>query len=102
MAAARVVVHERAYAIIVLHAYKYPHLAVNGVLLGSPAADEGHGADAASGDPHAAETGHASRRMVHVRSAIPLGHGQLNLTPMLDVALLQVLAPRGATLVRPS
>lgn len=56
---------ERAYAKMILHAAKYPHLAVNGVLLASKA--EGKIVD-----------------------AIPMFHQCLFVTPMVEIALMQV------------
>ena len=58
-----------AYAKIILHAFKYPHTAINGVLL----ANEG--------------TNNHSPKYV---DAIPLFHHNLGLAPMLEVALMQV------------
>ncbi len=59
-----------AFAKIVLHASKYPHAAVNGVLLGEI---EGDG-------------------RVVIQDSIPLFHACLTLTPMLEVALYQIEA----------
>lgn len=58
-----------AYAKIILHAFKYPHTAINGVLL----ANEG-----------------SSGSSVKYVDAIPLFHYNLGLAPMLEVALMQV------------
>lgn len=58
---------ERAYAKMIFHAAKYPHLAINGVLLGSK--DDGVIVD-----------------------AIPLFHQCLYVTPMAEIALMQVIA----------
>ena len=58
-----------AYSKIILHAFKYPHTAINGVLLAS----EGSG----------------SSSLKYV-DAIPLFHHNLGLAPMLEVALMQV------------
>ena len=54
---------------MMLHASKYPSAAVNGVFLG-----------------HLDGAGE-----VVVEDAVPLFHSPLNLSPMLEVALLQVL-----------
>jgi len=54
-----------AYAKIILHALKYPHQTVNGVLLGSP---------------------HSSG-CVTIVDAVPLQHHWTNLTPMMEVGL---------------
>lgn len=59
----------KAYSKILLHACKYPHKAVNGVLISSSV---GGSADAVIVD------------------AIPLFHQCLGLAPMLEVALAQV------------
>ncbi|EUB60759.1 ER membrane protein complex subunit 8 [Echinococcus granulosus] len=56
-----------AFAKIILHVSKYPHAAVNGVLLG----------DIVGG------------KLV-IRDCIPLFHGCLTLTPMIEVALTQI------------
>ena len=58
-----------AYSKIILHAFKYPQQAINGVLL----ANEGSG----------------SPTLKYV-DAIPLFHHNLGLAPMLEVALMQV------------
>ncbi|CAD7006290.1 ER membrane protein complex subunit 8/9 homolog [Ceratitis capitata] len=60
---------ERAYAKTIFHAAKYPHLAVNGVLL-SEKVPKGN--------------------TVQIVDAIPLFHQCLYLTPMAEVALTQV------------
>ena len=62
----------RAYAKIILHAAKYPHCAVNGVLL-------------AKIPPKGQKTGKLS-----LIDAIPLFHQNLGLTPMVEVALTQI------------
>lgn len=56
---------ERAYAKMIFHAAKYPHLAVNGVLLASKTENE-------------------------IIDAIPLFHQCLYVTPMVEIALMQV------------
>ncbi len=58
----------KAYSKILLHACKYPHKAVNGVLI----------ADSIGGNE------------VNIVDAIPLFHQCLGLAPMLEVALAQV------------
>lgn len=60
----------KAYSKLVLHAAKYPHCAVNGVLL----------ADAAK----------VKQKRIEFVDTIPLFHIQLNLTPMSEIALTQV------------
>ena len=54
-----------AYSVLFMHCCKYPHRAVNGLLLGST--EEG---------------------TVRVREALPLFHSPLSLSPMLEAALL--------------
>lgn len=61
----------KAYAKIVLHCCKYPHRAVNGVVIGT-FSDKDQGA------------------AVLIQDAIPLFHQNLSLCPMLEVALRQV------------
>ena len=61
----------QAYAKIVLHASKYPHCAVNGVLL----AEDGKKKES---------------RSVHFVDTVPFFHQTLTLAPMLEVALTQV------------
>ncbi|XP_058818934.1 ER membrane protein complex subunit 8/9 homolog [Topomyia yanbarensis] len=60
----------RAYCKIMLHAAKYPHLAVNGLLLGAK----------------------ASESPTKVLDAVPLFHQCLHVTPMAEIALIQVEA----------
>lgn len=63
----------RAYAKVILHAAKYPHAAVNGVLLAKlPAKDE------------------AKPLKLVFTDAIPLFHQTQGLSPMLEVALTQI------------
>lgn len=62
-------VSPRAYAKILLHTSKYPHKAVNGVLLGDETLQDGE---------------------IYVLDAIPLFHICLGLAPMLEVALARV------------
>ena len=59
----------RAYTKMLLHASKYPHKAVNGVLLGDEAV---HGGE------------------IFAIEAVPLFHICLGLAPMLEIALAQV------------
>jgi len=54
-----------AYAKIILHAFKYPHQTVNGVLLGSQ----------------------SSPNCVTIVDAVPLQHHWTNLSPMMEVGL---------------
>lgn len=69
-----------AYALPVLHAFRFPHATVNGILLGH--------AGVAGGRPSVAE-------------AVPLFHRHLELTAMLEVALNMVslfILPQDASL----
>ncbi|XP_064479748.1 ER membrane protein complex subunit 8-like [Ornithodoros turicata] len=61
----------KAFSKMLLHCLKYPHSAVNGVLL----ADDHR----KSGDT-----------LLHIVDSIPLFHQCLGLTPMLEVALVQI------------
>ncbi|XP_068267239.1 ER membrane protein complex subunit 8 isoform X1 [Nyctibius grandis] len=63
----------QAYCKMVLHGAKYPHCAVNGLLV----------ADRPSGAPRRDQTGPPSLFV----DCIPLFHGTLALAPMLEVAL---------------
>nr|CAG4635028.1 EOG090X0C9C [Alona affinis] len=58
-----------AYSKIILHALKYPHTAINGILL--------------------APEGSNSHSLKYV-DAVPLFHHNLGLAPMLEVALMQI------------
>ncbi|KAG7189084.1 hypothetical protein KM043_008663 [Ampulex compressa] len=58
-----------AYCKIILHAAKYPHCAINGVLLGR-------------------HTSKSSTDEVHIVDAFPLFHVSLHLTPMAEIGLL--------------
>ena len=70
----------KAYAKIMLHCCKYPHKAVNGVVIGT-FSDKDQGAG------------------VQIQDAIPLFHLNLSLAPMLEVALRQVLVCSRATII---
>ena len=59
----------RAYSKILLHACKYPHKAINGVLLGDNS---------------------RNNESIRVVDAIPLFHQCLGLAPMLEIALTQI------------
>lgn len=63
-------VNAKAYCKIILHAAKYPYSAVNGVLL--------------------AKVSSKNKELEFV-DAIPLFHIALNLTPMAEIALTQVI-----------
>ena len=60
-----------AYAKIILHAARYPHAAINGVLL--------------------ANKDDIKNKIICVVDAIPLFHSFLTLAPMLEAALYQVI-----------
>lgn len=62
----------KAYGKIVLHCHKYPHLAVNGVVIGSIAKET---------------------QSVQIQDTVPLFHTGIGLAPMLQVALTQVSGP---------
>ncbi|ENN72225.1 ER membrane protein complex subunit 8/9 homolog [Dendroctonus ponderosae] len=59
----------KAFCKIILHAAKYPHCAINGVLLAKP---------------------NAGSREIEFVDAVPLFHISLHLTPMSEIALMQV------------
>lgn len=62
----------RAYTKMILHAAKYPHCAVNGVLLSKAKGSAGSG------------------NSVEIVDAIPLFHQCLYVSPMAEIALIQV------------
>lgn len=62
-------VSSRAYTKIILHAAKYPYTAVNGILLSSKDKSKNQ----------------------YIIDAIPLFHQCLNVTPMAEIALVQVM-----------
>ncbi|KAK3576376.1 hypothetical protein CHS0354_018924 [Potamilus streckersoni] len=68
---AEILINVQAYAKLTLHAAKYPHCAVNGVLLAE---------DSKSKD----------RKTIRFVDCIPLFHLSLSLAPMLESALLQI------------
>ncbi|KAG5684035.1 hypothetical protein PVAND_013288 [Polypedilum vanderplanki] len=63
------VISPKAYIKMIFHAAKYPHLAVNGLLLGSKTSNKSE-----------------------ITDAVPLFHQCLYVTPMSEVALIQVEA----------
>jgi len=63
-------ISERAYAKMIFHAAKYPHLAVNGILLADKAGKQGS--------------------VLEILDAIPLFHQCLYVTPMAEIALMQI------------
>ncbi|XP_033122875.1 ER membrane protein complex subunit 8-like [Anneissia japonica] len=67
----RVKVNVKAYAKLVLHAAKYPHSAVNGVLL-------------------ADKKKLSNSKLLYFVDCVPLFHQCLGLAPMLETALLQI------------
>lgn len=64
-------IQPRAYVKMILHAAKYPHCAVNGILL-SP------------------KDSTAGKLKTPITDAMPLFHQCLNVTPMAEIALIQV------------
>lgn len=62
-------VSARAYTKMILHAAKYPHCAVNGILLSSNAGKD---------------------KSVQIVDAVPLFHQCLHVSPMAEIALVQV------------
>lgn len=67
-------ISSRAYTKMILHAAKYPYCAVNGVLLGN-------GAENSST---------SQKSVIEIEDVIPLFHQCLNISPMAEVALIQV------------
>lgn len=59
----------KAYSKIILHCLKYPHKAVNGVVIGSVSKEN---------------------QSVQIQDTIPMFHLGIGLAPMLEVALTQV------------
>lgn len=70
---ADIVIGVRAYAKMLLHAMKYPHHSVNGIFLAEKRRSKEHN----SGP-------------VNIVDSVPLFHLSLSLTPMLEVAMMQV------------
>ncbi|PAA93244.1 hypothetical protein BOX15_Mlig025060g1, partial [Macrostomum lignano] len=66
-----------AVAKIVLHACKYPHTAVNGVLLA---------------EKPSPDSSNSSSKPIVICNTVPLFHSNLNLAPMLEAALMQIEA----------
>lgn len=64
-----ITINVKAYCKIILHAAKYPHCSVNGVLLAKVS---------------------SKSKVVEFVDAIPLFHLAINLTPMAEIALTQV------------
>lgn len=60
-------VADLAYTKLILHALKYPHQTVNGVLLGAPSQAVG--------------------QTIDIVDAVPLQHHWTNLSPMMEVGL---------------
>ncbi|KAF8787089.1 ER membrane protein complex subunit 8-like [Argiope bruennichi] len=70
---ADIVIDVRAYSKMLLHAMKYPHHSVNGVFLAEKRRNKEHGGGS-----------------VNIIDSIPLFHLCLSLTPMLEVAMMQI------------
>jgi hypothetical protein len=66
-----------AFVKMFLHIAKYPELAVNGILLSEKTNSPNDEADSSS--------------YLHFVDCIPLFHGILSLSPMLEIALSQVI-----------
>ncbi|KAL1518037.1 hypothetical protein ABEB36_001723 [Hypothenemus hampei] len=60
----------RAFCKIILHTLKYPHCAVNGILLAKPQSSQ--------------------TKEIEFVDAVPLFHICINLTPMAEIALMQI------------
>jgi len=68
---ADVLLSPKAYVKPLLHAAKYPHCAVNGLLLSE-------------------RQKHRDSRVLRIADAVPLFHSSLTLAPMMEVALTMV------------
>lgn len=80
-----VMISVQALCKMLLHVFKYPHQTLNGLLLATKPtknSKQDNGDDKASGN----EVG----KMITIVDAVPLFHITLGLTPMIEVALLQV------------
>ena len=66
----------RAYSKMIMHAAKYPHCAINGLLLATK--------------DHVKAAAASAKAAIVIKDAIPLFHQSPGLTPMLEVALAQV------------
>ncbi|CAN7940676.1 unnamed protein product [Ixodes hexagonus] len=78
---ADVILGVRAFSKMLLHCLKYPHHAVNGVLL----ADERR-----KQTTNDAQQTPQQQQQLHIVDCVPLFHQCLGLTPMLEVALVQI------------
>jgi Uncharacterised protein family (UPF0172) len=87
----KVIVDQTALLKIILHALKYPTTGVNGILLGE------HRSSGASGSG----SGEAPNT-VHVYDCIPVCHSHITLTPLLEIALAQVLRATSTPCYMPS
>ena len=84
----------RAYSKMILHAAKYPHCAVNGVLIASKRRVKNIG--------NSSDSSSSNTKMLVITDAVPLFHQNLGLAPMTEVALAQVdstAALNGRTIV---
>ncbi|XP_013791512.1 ER membrane protein complex subunit 8-like isoform X2 [Limulus polyphemus] len=70
---AEIVISVRAYCKMLLHIMKYPHCAVNGIFLAEQKKSHKNG-----------------QSVINIVECIPLFHMSLGLTPMLEVAFMQV------------
>ena len=74
-----------------LHAFKYPHAAVCGLLVGKPAGLAARRRRSASMlrtfDPCCPQY---PGSLIAVEHAVPLAHGRITLAPMVEIALAQV------------
>lgn len=68
---ADIVIDVRAYCKMLLHVMKYPHRATNGIFLAEKKKNKDNG-------------------MVNIVDCIPLFHLTLGLTPMLEIAMMQI------------
>lgn len=86
----------QAYCKMILHAAKYPHAAVNGLLLAVAPKDHRKGASPLTPDAAADADSEAQQRLAKkttplvISDAVPLFHQGLGLAPMLEIALNEV------------
>lgn len=87
----------RCYLKVLMHSLKYPHATVNGVLLAEKTSGKKSGSNISGGNSGAKDGGGEGGgnqpqqpRVVEFVDVVPLFHLGHGLTPMIEVALLQV------------
>ncbi len=79
----------RAYAKVILHAAKYPHCAINGVLLARSLAKDRRNVEVLSSEGQQDQSSR-SGQCLEIVDAVPLFHQIQGLAPLLEVALAQI------------